>query len=278
MTEAAGADSLPPPLYDDGWPRSIRPHAQALWDFHRALIDLPTPDLDGRDLEAFFEAERESVLAGADLRSVSADITRRVYEAVEAHAVPRALLGRQVFAARYFKGSIRFARGRDVRAFIADWAHAHGRTLAHLAGASGSWQMTYVDELSTAFFWVGRLVTLRRDLERDWLFIPESDLLQAGVEVEDLRHGEVTEQVRRLLWKQTIRAKDAFAQSEQLVLDLPRRYRNAVKLWWIGGLEVLNEIVRRDYDVWSEPVRLSRFHRLQVWLQARFGRTTFRSR
>ncbi len=278
MTETSNLDSLPKPLYDDGWPRAVRPHARALWDFHTALVGAHTPDLDGRDLEAFFEAERESVLAGGSLRSIPDEVTSRVYEAVEAHAVPRALLGRQVMAARKFKESIRFFDGTEVRAFIRDWAHSHGRALAHLAGVSGSWQMSYVDEYSTAFFWVGRLVTLHRDLERDWLFIPESDLEQAGVGVEDLRRGKVTEPVRRLLWKQTIRAKDAFAQSEQLVLDLPRRYAGGVKRWWIGGLEVLNEIARRDYDVWSEPINLSRFYRLQVRLQARFGRTTFRSK
>jgi phytoene synthase len=135
-----------------------------------------------------------------------------------------------------------------------------------------------VDELASAFFWVGRLMTLKDDLARDWLFFPLSDLRLAEVSVEDLRSGEITEGVRRLLWKQTIRAKDAFAQSEQLVIDLPRPYASAVKRWWIGGLEILNEIVRRDYDVWTEPVSLSTFYRLQVRLQARFGRTTFRSR
>lgn len=278
MTDESGRDILPKPFLDDGWPRSVLPHARALWDFHTALVDVRAPELDSRDMEAFFEAERESVLSGGSLRSVPADVTKLAYEAVEAHAVPRALLGRQVMAARHFKGSIRFSSGREVGEFVANWANAHGRALAHLAGVSGSWQMPYVDEFSTAFFWVGRLVTLRRDLEHDWLFIPESDLQQAGVTVEDLRRGEVTEPVRRLLWKQTIRAKDSFAQSEQLVLDLPRKYRNAVKRWWIGGLEVINEIGRRDYDVWSEPIDLSRFYRLQVRLQARFGRTTFRSK
>lgn len=278
MTETSHVDTLPKPLYDDGWSRSVRPHARALWDFHTALVHAETPNLDGRDLTAFFEAERESLLSGGSLKVVPEPLTARVYEAVEEHGVPRALLGRQVMAARTFKESIRFSDGREVGAFISDWANSHGRALAHLAGVTGSWQMQYIDEFSTALFWVGRLVTLKQDLERDWLFIPESDLEQAGVRVDDLRRGNVTEPVRRVLWKQTIRAKDAFAQSEQLVMDLPRRSANVVKRWWIGGLEILNEIRRRDYDVWSEPVDLSTFYRLQVRLQARFGRTTFRSK
>jgi phytoene synthase len=203
---------------------------------------------------------------------------RRVYEAIETFKLPHDLLARQILAAQVFKESIRFEDGRAASSFIDEWAQSQGRILAHLAGVTGSWQLRYVDELSSAFFWVGRLMTLKQDLERDWLFFPLTDLNQAGVSVDDLRRGNVTEGIRRLLWKQTIRAKDAFAQSEQLVLDLPRPYSAAVKRWWIGGLEILNEIRRRDYDVWTEPVALSYFYRMQVHIQSRFGRTTFRSR
>ena len=278
MSESSDSKTLPRPFYDDGWPRTVRPHARALWDFHTSLVDARAPNLDGSDLTAYFESERERLLAGAALESVPREVSDRLNAAVEEYGIPRALLGRQIMAAQAFKAPIRFADGRSVGAFIGDWAHAHGRALAHLAGVTGSWQMPHVDEFSTGFFWVGRLVTLKRDLERDRLFFPESDLALAAVRIEDLRRGEVTEPVRRLLWKQTIRAKDAFAQSEQLVMDLPRRYANAVKRWWIGGLEVLNEIERRDYDVWSEPIDLSKFYRFQVRFQARFGRTTFRSK
>ncbi len=278
MTEQSKEKSLPIPFYNDGWPRKKKESAEALWDFHRGLVYADAPSLDGSDLAAYFESESARAEAGQPLRSLPEDTMRRVYDAVETYELPVDLLTRQILAAKFFKESIRFTDSRAATAFISDWAHAHGRMLSHLAGVTGSWQLRYVDEFSSGFFWAGRLVTLKEDLERDWLFIPQSDLRRAEVEIEDLRRGEMTEGVRRLLWKQTIRAKDAFAQSEQLVLDLPRRYSNAVKRWWIGGLEVLNEIARRDYDVWSEPVTLSLFHRFQVRFQARFGRTTFRSR
>lgn len=278
MTEHSNATSLPIPFYHDGWPRGKKESAEALWDFHRGLVHADAPSLDGSDLEAYFESESDRARAGEMLHALPDETMRRVYDTVDAFDLPVNLLTRQIVAAKTFKESIRFADSRAAAAFITDWAHAHGRSLSHLAGVTGTWQLRYIDEFSSGFFWVGRLVTLKADLERDWLFIPQTDLHRAEVTIDDLRNGRMTEGVRRLLWKQTIRAKDAFAQSEQLVLDLPRRYSNAVKRWWIGGLEVLNEIARRDYDVWSKPVTLSRFHRMQVRFQARFGRTTFRSR
>ncbi|MEX1056029.1 MAG: squalene/phytoene synthase family protein, partial [Rhodothermales bacterium] len=267
---------LSKPFYDDGWSRAKKPHAKALWDFHSALVDARAPALDGEDLTAYFEAEREKVFERKDLNVMSDGVFRAAYEACTVNHIPIELLGRQIAAARRFKEPIRFADARKANEFIREWACSHGRALAHLADASGSWQLAYVDELSTAFFWVGRLVTMRRDLELDRLFIPQSDLDQADVTIEQLREGRRNENTRRLFWKQSIRAKDAFAQSEQLAIDLPRRYASALKRAWLGGLEVLNEIARRDYDLWSRPISLSVYHRSLVRFQARFGRTSFR--
>lgn len=269
---------LPKPFRIEGWPHAKKPHAKALWDFHSALVDAQAPALDGEDLTAYFEAEREKVLRRNDLKVVPQAIAKAAYEACAKNHIPVELLGRQVVAAELFRAPIRFEGAREVNEFIREWACSHGRALGHLAGASGSWQLTYVDELSTAFFWVGRLVTLKRDLERDRLFIPRSDLVQADVKIDQLREGRFDENVRRLLWKQSIRAKDAFAQGEQLAVDLPRSYAASLRRAWLGGLEVLNEIARRDYDVWSRPISLSLYHRALVRLQARFGRTNFRSR
>ena len=95
---------------------------------------------------------------------------------------------------------------------------------------------------------------------------------------EQLAEGRVDESMKRLLWKQTIRARNAFALAEPLALELPRRKAGAFKRWWLGALEALHEISRREYDVWTRPVALSARSRMQVRIQARFGRTAFRSR
>lgn len=277
MSSEDQEENLPKPFYDDGFPRAQRPAVQVLWDFHTALLDPRAPALDGSDLDAYFRAEREKAQRGEPLKVVPSSTADDAYLACSDHHLPMDLLARQVEAARHFTGPIRFGGNRAVNAFIDAFAASHGRLLAHLAGASGSWQLGFVDEFCRGMFWVGRLMTLKRDVERDWIFIPQSDLDQNGVTVEQLRQGPVDEDMRRLLWKQTIRAKDAFAQSEQLASDLPRRYAGAFKRWWFAGLELLNEIVRRDYDVWSEPVRLTGYQRAQARFQARFGRTTFRS-
>lgn len=277
-SDDAGAQALPRPFYDDPWPAALRPDVHALWQWHHALRTPDAPALDGADLTAFFEVERAAVEAGAPVRVVPEAVRAEAYRACRAHRLPLALLAEQVTAARHFTGPVRFANSPEVNAFIQAWIGPHARLLAHMADAAHSWQVPMVNELAAAFFWVRCLVMLPRDLARDWLFIPEDDLATYGVSVAQLREGRRDEALRRLLWKQAIRARDAFAQGEKLVLELPRRYANGLKRYWLGGLEVLHEVERRDYDLWSKPVTLSAFYRLQVRFQARFGRTTFRSR
>lgn len=277
MSDVAAVESLPRPFYRDGWSRDRRPRAQALWDFHVALTDPYAPALDGSDLSAYFEAERAKVLDRRTLKVVPEEVAKAAYQACEAERLPVELLAAQVLASEVYAVPARFPDNLAIKTFVRDWAGSHARMLAHLAGASGSWQLTFADELACGFFWVGRLMALKDDVARDRLFIPEADLDQHGVSVEQLRQGRVDENMKRLLWKQTIRAKNAFAQAEPLAKELSRRQASAMKRWWLGGLEVLNEIRRREFDLWSEPISLSLRSRVQVRFQARFGRTTFRS-
>jgi phytoene synthase len=116
---------------------------------------------------------------------------------------------------------------------------------------------------------------LPRELEGDHLFIPGEELSVFGVDEIELGAGPPSESVKKLLWKQCVRIRDYFARALPLSKDLPRSYRVGFRRWWLGGLEVVNAIERRKYDLWSVPVELSRYHRAQARFQARFARISF---
>ncbi len=268
-------ERLPRPFYDDGWPRKTAPAARALWQWHLHLYH-PVVVAVAADHAEFFDKEQARAEAGQALRVLPAPVAEAAYAACRAHDLPLALLADQVTASARFLDPIRFASYAALDAFVRQWAGAHGRLLARLAGLRGAWQIQQVDELARAFFLTGRLAVLPRDLAQDRLFIPLDEMAQAGVALEALRAGTVGEAVRKLLWKQAVRARDAFAQGKPLVRDLRGRPARAVKRGWLGGLEVLTEIERRGFDVWSRPVALSAVQRFRVRLQALVGRTSFR--
>lgn len=269
---------LPRPFYDD-WSWRLKEAGQALWGWHAGLLEVQPIIQNGlRDArDEVFEADRERVLAGEPVRLLREPVWKAAYRACEEHDLPRALLADQIGPAEELLGPLRFDDAGALEEFVRCWAVSHVRLLAGLLDVAHTWQLRQVDELARGFFFVGRLMTLAEDLEQDQLFIPLSDLERAGVSVEQLRAGEVDEAMRRLLWKQLIRARDALGQGRMLIRDLSLRYRFVLKRWWHGALEMLNEIERRDFDVWSEPLDLSLFRRTQVNLQALFGKAAGRA-
>lgn len=260
---------LPQPFHDE-WSRRRRPAAHALWRWHSALVDPTVPS--AASVEAFFDEERARAEAGDPLRLMSQKTWTAAYEACDTHGLNRDWLGTQVEAARVLVGKTRFEQADQLETFVRLWALPHARLLAGLADLTNSVQIGWVDELARGFFHFAHLITLPQDLDRDRLFLPLEDLRQADVSVNQLREGRVDEGVRRLLWKQSVRIRDALAQGRSLVNDLGFRQRYALKRYWLGVLALLNELERRDYDLWSEPIGLSLFRRAQVYLQIVFGR------
>ena len=267
---------LPQPFDETAWPKALRSAAQALWHWHLSLDD-PIKEGDaGADVQAFFDEEYARAEAGQPVRVVPAAVAEAAYAVCEAHRLPLSLLAEQIKASARLTGPVTFATYADLHTFVQQRAGSHARLLGRMAGHKGSWQLPALDELARAFFLVGRLVYLPGDLARDRLFIPFDEMRHAGVTVEQLQAGTVDEALKRLFWKQTVRIRDAFAHGQNLAKDLSGWQRRAFKRWWLGGLYVLAEIERRDYDVWSKPITLSGMKRTQVRLQALVGKTSFR--
>lgn len=266
------SQSLPLPFYDDPWRDEERNAAQALWAWHLGLWKEISSTKELRP-GSFFAEEEQRAAAGQSLVVLSNEVSRDAYAAAAAHDLPLELLAVQIPAAAYFQESVAFEAAPDLNAFMEQWAIPHGRLLARLAGLTLQAQLVYADELSRGFFLTGRLANLKQDLERGWVFIPMDEVSYAGVSLDQLNAGDVNEAMRKLLWKQAVRARDAFAQGQPLARDLTGRYARSLKRWWFGALEVLNEIESRDYDVWSEPISVSGLHRFQVRLQSFFGKS-----
>lgn len=265
---------LPRPFYDQ-WSGRLRPAAHALWAWHSALTDPEPVGVDGTEaaIDAFFDDERERAEAGDPMRLLRDEVWTAAYAACEEHDLDRSLLGAQVEAARALYGETRFETSAALRDFVGLWAVPHGRLLAGLAGIEMSVRLRHADELARGFFHLGRLLALPQDVTRGRLFIPLDTLRQKGVSVDQLRAGTVDERVQGLLWKESVRIRNALAQGRPLISNLSLRRRFSLKRFWVGALELLTELERRDYDLWGEPVELSLFRRIQVYVQTVLGRS-----
>lgn len=111
-----------------------------------------------------------------------------------------------------------------------------------------------------------QLTNILRDVAEDAqlgrTYLPEDDLARFGVQPTDLRQGPPTPAVRQLLACNAERARESYAQAEQLFAELEPTGRPILRamLSIYGGL--LDEIVRRDFDVFATRVRIPRWRKL----------------
>ena len=234
------------PFGPEAFPARLRQAACHLWDFHLALYTGGNAD---------------------------ADLLAHARGTCEDFGLGSALVDAQVSAATRLAGPVRFESARELANFCGEFVGSHGLLLGRLAGQVGSWQERPVRELATAVFLLSRLFRIREDIGRDRLYIPESDLSQAGISLADIRLGRSDEAMRRLVWKQTILVRNAFAHARELGGDLSGWKRREFRRSWLGGLYLLSSIERSKYDVWSVAMELSRLRRTQLWLHVHLGKT-----
>ena len=254
------------------WPARQRGVVTVIWEWHRYLraqCSLPP----GQDVQQMFDEEFQRFSHKEPLSVIPSDLAGRVYRVAEEHELPLEWFAGQIQAARVFYSPIQFDDAKSLKQFVKQWSGNHGYLLGQLADAAHTWQRKQIDELALGFFIIGALMRLPEDVQaREHVFIPMDEVAHAGVTVEQLGAGEMDAGLRRLLWKQTIRARDALAQGQPLLKELPRKYRGAFKKNWLTGLELLNVIEKQKYDLWNHPPRLSRLQNLQVRVLSVIGR------
>lgn len=263
------------PFYSDPWRGERAEAARAIWDWHLAIRELAA---GGQAGEMDFGREAQRIREGAAAELVNPSLAQRVHEAIGRFDLGVEEFASQVEVAAALRGPIRFVDARDQRAFFDKWTGSLGRLLASLAGVSGVLHVGYVNALSSGFYLLDRVLEMPTDVPAGRVFIPQDELAAFSVSEAQLAEGPPDAQVTRLLWKQCVRIRDYFARALPLSRDLPRRYSVGFRRWWLGGLEMVNAIERRKYDVWSAPITLSAYHRAQARFQARFARASFKRR
>ncbi len=230
------------PFGPEAWPARQRPAAAALWQLHLALH-----------------------------ASASANVVEEARNTCRRGGLPLDLVSEQISAASRLAPPARFETSQDLVDFCRYFVGCHARLLGHLAGQTGSWQERPTQELATALFLTSRLFQLQEDLDLDRVFVPASDLEQAGTPVEDLKRRRMDDAVRRLIWKETVLIRNAYAYGRELGGELSGWARREFRRSWLGGLYLVSAVERRDYDVWSAAPALSLPRRVQLWLQASLG-------
>ena len=252
-------------------PRDKHADMCTLYAFMRKTDDLADSDAPAsrrRQLLDQWRADLDAALAGEPaanlfLLATAEMVARRGIEAAHLHAVIDGCL-------------------QDTRPVAVDTPQALHAYCYHVAGAVGLccvrvWgfddrQAEAVRELSIETGYAFQLTNILRDLKEDAaagrVYLPSSTL--GGFTAADLRDqsGPPTGRLREVLDVQLKTAKDAYERSAALLPLLSRdgrRVLSAMRAIY-GGL--LNEIERRELDVFTRRVRLPAWRKLMAAARA----------
>ncbi|MFK7846427.1 MAG: squalene/phytoene synthase family protein [Rhodothermales bacterium] len=260
------------PFEDAPWNADQRKSFSNITEWDNALKSLPLEHGSVEAIKARFAKEADDIDKGIYGGMLSERLCRQVLGEAGVERAHKDLYVSQVRSAYHYYSPIRFETGGELKQFLQGSVIPRGTLIAKLADVGHTWQLKQVSDLSTAFFLVNKLLNLKAELAKDRLYIPLADLEQANISINDLKEGRDSPQMQKMLWKQIIRVRDAFAQGQPLLKEVPRKFRRSFKKNWLTGLELVGEIEKRNYDLWSEPITLSGIQKFQINVLTFIGR------
>jgi phytoene synthase len=146
-------------------------------------------------------------------------------------------------------------------------ASAVGMMCIEVFGCRDSRSRDYAFNLGLALQITNIIRDIKADLKQGRVYLPQEDLARFGVTEQALAAGTMTGAIRKLLAFECQRAREFYAAAAQAMPHAESRKLVAAEI--MGGIyfEILQRVERRDYDVFTERVRVPKLQRARIALQ-----------
>jgi phytoene synthase len=238
----------------------------ALYAFMRVADDLADGPADAAAKRRALQSWRrqlDAALRGAYGHALHPALHR----SVERYGIPREYLGAVLDGVEMDLDTPRYATFAELYGYCYRVASAVGLACIHVWGFAGERAKSYAESAGVAFQLTNILRDLGEDAARGRVYLPQEDLDRFGYRADDLALGRRDGRFRGLMRFQAERARSYYDAAEPLAGLLAPAGRAVFLVMSRTYRGLLDAIVRRDYDVFSGRVRLSRLYKL--WLAAR---------
>ena len=151
-------------------------------------------------------------------------------------------------------------------------ASAVGLACLYVWGFDGESALEPARKCGIAFQLTNILRDVKEDLQRGRVYLPAEDLRRFEYSVDDLKRGVRDERFRALMRFEIERAEQYYRQGAALRNHLHVQSRPVFVAMTGMYRALLAEICRRDGDVFSGPIRLSRWRKIRIAGRAWMGR------
>jgi phytoene synthase len=240
-----------------------------VWDFCRAVDDAvdeaESPEIARREIKKW----REEVERVFGAESPLTPQAQNLKPFVATFSLSRQPFDDLVDGVEMDLDRTRYATFEELVGYCRRVASAVGMMCIEVFGSRDSRSREYAFNLGLALQLTNIIRDVKADLKQGRIYLPREDLKQFGVTEQSLREGVMTPAVRNLLAHECQRARHFYAAAAQAMPHEETRKLVAAEI--MGGIyfEILQRIERRDYDVFTERVRVPKLQRagiaLRIW-------------
>jgi phytoene synthase len=242
----------------------------AVWDFCRAVDDAVDEAPEGMRADRV-RAWREELARCFDAGVPETPQGRALQPLIAAFNLPRPAFDALIEGVEMDLNTSRYATFADLYEYCIRVASSVGLMCVEIFGCREAASRQYAIDLGVALQLTNILRDVPGDLERGRVYIPLEDFARFGCHEGDLGaeaihagHGLRSAAVKQLLAFQAQRAREYYRRADG---SLPRRdARRLVAARIMGAIyrSILGRIEAKDYDVFSEVVRVPRPRRALI--------------
>ncbi len=165
----------------------------------------------------------------------------------------------------------RYANFDEVLDYCTRSANPVGRLILLLFGYQDERLHRLSDHICTALQLANFWQDVSVDIRKDRIYLPQEEVQQFGVTIEDLREAKFSKHFAELMKFQVERTWELFHQGRELPELVSGRLKYELRLTWFGGANILKQIEALGYDTLTQRPANSTFDKLRLLARTLMG-------
>jgi squalene synthase HpnC len=253
-------------------PKKLRPHFHAIYAYCRVSDDLGDETGNREQSLALLAQWREELDACYEGKARH-PVFVALAETIRACQIPKEPFSDLLTAFERDQTKTRFRNAEEVLDYCRYSANPVGRIVLYTCGYSDPERFRLSDATCSAL----QLANFWQDVasdyqQRDRIYIPQDAMDRFGVTEATIAGGIATPEFRALIADQVVWARQLFETGLPLIGLVDNDLALDLDLFSRGGLEILNAVEQRDYDVLSARPAISKTTKIALALRAVSGK------
>lgn len=258
-------------------PKKLRPHFYSIYAFSRGVDDLgDVAEGDRLALLNLWEKELDACYPeSTGPKEPTHPYFIALAQTIRLFNIPADPFKRLIEANRRDQKRTRYETFSDLMEYCTYSANPVGHLVLYLCGISDKTLHRLADLTCTGLQLANFWQDVSQDLEIGRIYIPLEDMKRFGISEHQISLGEADDNFRALMRFEVNRTRQLFIEGYSLAQLLHPPVRSDFALFTRGGLSILQQIERQDFNVLNSRPTVSMYEKGKIlastWIRSKLG-------